>query len=119
MATSTPLTLVQGDTFSRVITFTSSGSPSVVNLTGATIRGDIRKEYNTDVVASFVIDYTDMTNGQFTIKLSSAVTAALPMNTNGRITSFVFDLEITYPGSPAVVETFYSDYLKVTKEVTK
>jgi len=114
------LTFKQGATVQFPITITATtGSPlGPVDLTGYTFKADIRKEYNTAVVASFTINETDLVNGQFNIELSAAVTEALPMNTKGRVTSFVFDVDMYAPGSPQVIDTPIDGYLKVTHRVT-
>jgi len=114
------LTFNQGATVQFPITITATtGSPlGPVNLTGYTFAADIRKEYNTDVIASFVINETDLANGEFNIELSAAVSEALPMNSKGRVTSFVFDVDMYAPGSPQVVDTPITGYLKVAHRVT-
>lgn len=110
------LTFNQGETVSFPVVMTGPDEVTPTDLTGATITSDVRKEYNTDVVASFTIVETDLVNGSFSINLSSAITEALPMNTKGRITSFVFDVDIKY--ADLTVDTPISGYLKVTRRVT-
>ena len=110
--------LIQGDSFSKDITYASQGSPTTVDLTGCTISGDIRKEFTTDVVASFDVTNTDLSTGQFNIALSAAVTAALPMNVKNKNTVFVYDVQISWPTSPVTVDTILSGYFKVQQQVT-
>lgn len=110
------LDMVQGDSFRRTITYSTSGSPSVVDLTGATITGSIRKEYDTDVITTFNIENRDDPSGTFDIALTPTQTSALPMNRRGRITSFVFDVEITFGTGDK--KTILYGYLKVQREVT-
>lgn len=115
MSDTPSLQFVQGETVSFPVTVTDSlGVP--IDLSGATIKSDIRKEYNTDVVASFTIEETDLLNGQFALTMTSVTSEALPMNTTGRITSFVFDVDVYYPGGN--IETIISGYLKVVRGVT-
>ena len=110
------LDLVQGDSFLKTITIAVEGSPSAVDLTDATISGSIRKEYTTDVLLTFTVSNRDDANGQFDISLTPAQTASLPMNRDGRITSFVFDVQVAY--NTGVVRTYLYGYLKVQREVT-
>lgn len=113
---------VHGDTVNIPITWTGpeTGSPpnAPVNLTGATIRADIKKEYTGEVLTSFNIIETDFATGKFTLNLPASLSALLPQNPKGRIMSFVFDVDIQYAGSPITKETMMTGYLKVTNEVT-
>ena len=120
MSTPISLTFTQGETVQFPVTITAtSGSPlGPVNLVGYTFKADIRKEYTTDVIASFTIAETDLANGQFTLEMSSTDSAALPINTSGRVTSFVFDVDMIGAGSPATISTPISGYLKVVHQVT-
>lgn len=111
------LYLHQGDSKSWPVTVTDTGSPPAVDLTGVTLSGDIRLEYDSDVVGSFSFTETDMANGQFSIDIDSVVSAALPVT--GVKTSFVFDIQFNYGGSPAVIKTPISGYLIVSREVTR
>lgn len=111
------ITLHQGDTKTWTFTWAVSGSPSIVDLSGATLTGDIRLEYDSDVVGSFYFVETDMANGQFTFGIDEATSSALPVKSNK--TSFVFDIQVTFPGSPVTIETPYWGYLIVQREVTK
>jgi len=116
MADMISLSIVHGDDASFPVTVAAEGSPSVVDLTGATITADIRKEYSSAVVGSFTITETDLSIGSFSLDLSSATTTALPQNTKGRIQSFVFDVQIVYADTTR--DTIISGYLKVANEVT-
>lgn len=106
----------QGETKSFPVTIKDKDTGTPIDLTGATITSDIRKEYNTAVVASFTITETDLANGSFSLDISSTVSEALPMNSKGRITSFVFDVDIKYVNLD--IATPISGYLKVTRQVT-
>lgn len=116
MADTISLGFVHGDDVTFPVELTATGSPTTVDLTGATVKADIRKEYTGDVIASFTPNYTDLPNGKFELGLTSAQTSLLPQNTRGRINSFVFDVEITYLDTTK--DTIISGYLKVTNEVT-
>ena len=111
------LYLHQGDSKSWPVTMTQSGSPSAVDLTGVTITGDIRTEYDTSVVASFSITETDLANGEFSFNISSTDSASLPVT--GSKTSFVFDIQLNYGGSPPTIKTPITGYLIVSREVTR
>jgi len=111
----TKLTIVQGDDKSWPITFTdSAGDP--VDLTGSTFSGKFKKEFSTpdaDAV-SFTFTDVDLANGQFTMSLAAADTAALTIKPTDK--SFVFDAQVTYSGGQ--VETFMRGYLIINPEVT-
>lgn len=109
------LFLHQGDNKSWPVTISASGSPSTVDLTGVTLSGDIRAEYNTDIVGSFTFTETDLANGQFSIDISAATSAALPIEDFRK--SFVFDIQIDWPGGN--IDTPISGYLIVQREVTR
>ena len=115
MADMISLSFVHGDDVTYPITIKdSNGVP--IDLTGATVKSDIRKEYGSTVIASFTPNYTDLANGTFEITLDAATSASLPQNTKGRINSFVFDVELTDISGNK--DTIISGYLKVTNEVT-
>ena len=108
----------QGETVLYPVVITEKDTGTPIDLTGAVITGDIRKEYNTEVLASFVITNINyqLVDGGFELTLSSAISEALPMNNKGRITSFVFDVDVKYPSGR--IDTPISGYLKVTRRVT-
>lgn len=110
------LSFVQGDDVTFPVTITAPGSPSTVNLTGSTITGSIRKEYTSPVVGSFTIVGTNLAAGQFSLVLPKTVTSVLPINATSKITSYVFDVQITYPSGS--VETVITGYLKMQHQVT-
>lgn len=111
------LYMVQGDYKDWQVTITQTGSPSVRDLTGYTLSGDIRKEYNTEVAGSFTINAVDLTNGQFDFAVTSSTSTNLPVTSP--LTSFVFDIQGIPPGSPQQPETLFWGYLKVRREVTR
>ena len=116
MADTISLGFVHGDDVTFPVEMTQPGSPTAVDLSGATVKADIRKEYGTAVLASFTPVYTDLPNGKFELTLDAATSATLPENPKGRINSFVFDVEVTYVDTTK--DTIISGYLKVTNEVT-
>lgn len=115
MADTISLDFVHGDNVTYPITLKDAAG-GAIDLTGATVKSDIRKEYNTGVITSFVPNYTDLANGAFELVLSQASSTLLPQSKRGRINSFVFDVEILYAGGNK--DTIISGYLKVTNEVT-
>jgi hypothetical protein len=85
------LTIEQGTTFTRVLTFKTALGVAI-NLTGNTIAGQIRYTYaDTSPAASFVVNLADAANGNITISLSDTSTSAL---TPG---GAVYDIERTKP----------------------
>lgn len=110
------LEFVQGDTVYIDVLWESTGSPSTVNLQNSTITASIRKEYNTEVLASFSVEETDLSNGQFKLILSATDSAALPVRANSRITSFVFDVNVVLQDGS--VQTPIYGYLKMQRQVT-
>lgn len=110
------LSYVQGDDKSFPVTVSSPGSPTVVDLSGSIIKADIRKEYTTAVIGSFNITETDLSTGQFSLDLVGSETALFPINKSAKITSYVFDVQITYPSTK--VETIITGYLKMQHQVT-
>lgn len=116
MADTISLSFVHGDDVTYPVEMAAEGSPSIIDLTGATVKADIRKEFGSAVLASFTPIYTDLPNGKFSLNIPAATSATLPQNTKGRINSFVFDVELTYVDTTK--DTIISGYLKVTNEVT-
>lgn len=115
MADTISLSFVHGDDVTYPIEITDpDGLP--IDLTGATARSDIRKEYTTGVVGSFGVSFTDAINGKFEITLDQATSSALPQNRSGRITSFVFDVEVIFGSGDK--DTIITGYLKVANQVT-
>ena len=110
------LTFNQGATVQFPITIKDSATGDPIDLTNYVFASDIRKEYNTSVIESFTINETDLANGTFNIELSSVQSEGLPANSNGRVTSFVFDVDMTAPGG--TVDTPISGYLKMVHRVT-
>lgn len=109
------LSFVQGSTPRYTIVVKQNDANSTpVNLTGCTISGDIRLEYGAPVLTSWNVSPTNLAQGRFEIHLTKTQTAALPVS--GFRTSFVFDIDVTFPNGD--VKTYLYGYLKVTREVT-
>lgn len=96
----------QGSTFFRTLTIrdTATPTPNLINLTGYTYAGKLRKTATSeDVIAVITCTVLNQgTNlGQLTIEMSAAVTALIPVKCqrkNPRWTEdFAYDIEVTYP----------------------
>jgi hypothetical protein len=94
-------TIEQGATFSKVVTWKDS-SGAGINLTGYTVTGKIkRKTSDQTALASFTATLANQgTNpGQFTLSLTSTVTASLPTVTGPTaqkaLLECVYDVEAT------------------------
>jgi len=89
------------------------GNP--INLIGATLESQIRKDYNGDVVATFDCELVDPYNGTFTAKMDNETSSSLPIK--GSKTRFVFDIELTYSNGDKT-KIVYGN-LVITREVTR
>ena len=106
---------VQGDTFFMNVDWQDEeGNP--LNLTGATISSSVRKEYHTEVLASFTVTPIDLENGQFRITLADDITATLPARPKSAVTSFVFDINAKFSNGETI--TPIHGYLKMQRQVT-
>ena len=109
------LSFNQGETVQYPVTIKDNETGNPIDLTSYTVTSDIRKEYNQPVIASFTVNTTNLDIGEFILELDSITSESLPMNTGGRITSFVFDVDLTAGSS---VATPITGYLKVQRGVT-
>lgn len=109
MAIYANLTVDQGSDFSSVVTVTDSDGV-LVDLTNYTYRGQVRRTYASSTAVDFVITANTPTNGQLTITLTSAQTAAMKA---GR---YVYDVEIE---SGNVTTRVVEGQLEVTPRVTR
>jgi hypothetical protein len=101
----------QGTDFSETFTVTDvHGAP--VNLTGATLRSQIRKSYTSTTSYDLTITPVDLATGQIKFELSNTLTASLKDGRyvydaeyvlNGLITRFVKGLVTVYPRVTQVV----------------
>ena len=87
MATQRNLYIDQGSTFSVTITV-SDYLDNPLNLTGATLRGQIRKSYYSISSTALTVTAPTPTNGEIVVSLTAAQTLALKP---GR---YVYDVEI-------------------------
>jgi len=102
----------QGADYIQPITMRDSLTQVATDLTGCTVRGQVRQRFeDTDALASFVVNYDDLPNGKFTLTISNTVTAALKFDTG------VYDVELVYPSG--VVDRILQGKVVLSQEVTK
>ena len=102
----------QGSDYIQKITVKESVSQLAVDITGCTVRGQVRVNVeDTTPAASFVAAVTDGAAGEFQISLSNTVTAALDFETG------YYDVEIVYPSG--VVDRLLQGKAVLSKEVTR
>ena len=83
-----------------------------VNLTGATLRAQMRRSPDTEVIATFAVDVDDALAGQITMTLDHEVTAGLTPEVD-----YVYDIEVVSAG---LVTTYGRGYrLSVRPDVTR
>lgn len=93
----------QGSTFTLPFELQDE-SGVAVSLSGATIAGKIRSApESTTVIATFTGTVTDGPNGEGQVSLSAATTAALTADNSGagnrKLTTWVYDIEVTFSDS--------------------
>jgi len=113
MATVKNLVIDQGTTFSLSITV-SDANANEIDLTGYTLRAQLRKSYGATSYTSFTVAADDPTTGELTISLTDAQTSALKA---GR---YVYDVEIVAPvADGSTVTRVLEGIITVTPEVTR
>jgi len=110
MAIVTNLTVDQGADFSALIDITDS-SGNVLNLTGYTVAGQLRKNYDSTAYTQFGATVSNTIGGTITIILTDTQTRSI---TAGR---YVYDVEITSSGGE--VTRVLEGQVEVTPEVTR
>lgn len=115
------LLLKQGSTFGPHLITLKDSNNTAINITGATIRAQIRKTSDAaTAVASGDFVITNGAAGQFTFGFSTATTAALQVDTiseTGADSQYVWDMEIQYADG-RVYPLMYGK-VSVFREVTK
>jgi hypothetical protein len=109
MAIYANLVVDQGTDFSSFVTLEDT-SGAIVDLTGYTAAGMIRRTYLSTSSTSFTTSIPDPTTGEIKIQLASSVTGAMKA---GR---YVYDLEITSSGG--AVSRVVEGQLEVNPGVT-
>jgi hypothetical protein len=88
MATISNIFIDQGSDYSNVITVSASnGQP--LNLTGYTVKSQIRKSYTSSIAYNFATSIFAPASGKVRLQLSAAASEAIPP---GR---YLYDVEIT------------------------
>jgi len=114
MATVKNLVIDQGTTFSLSI-IVSDANANEIDLTGYTLRAQLRKSYGATSYTAFTVEAADdPTTGELTISLTDAQTSALKA---GR---YVYDVEIVAPvADGSTVTRVLEGIITVTPEVTR
>jgi hypothetical protein len=110
MAIVSNLTVDQGSTFSASIDITDTEN-NLLNLTGYTVAGQIRKTYDSSTAVDFTGSVSNAALGEVTISLTATQTNALIA---GR---YVYDVEITSAGG--TVTRVIEGQVEVTPGVTQ
>jgi hypothetical protein len=110
MAIVSNLTVDQGSTFSASIDITDTEN-NLLNLTGYTVAGQIRKTYDSSTAVDFTGSVSNAVLGEVTISLTATQTNALIA---GR---YVYDVEITSAGG--TVTRVIEGQVEVTPGVTQ
>lgn len=107
-----PLTITRGDSFDMLVTVRQNGTP--VNLTGATVTGQVRETADSaTVLCTFDCVLANQTTnvGLVTCSLDKTETAALTVSTA------TYDIQIDWLDGRR--QTFLSGDITVRKDVTK
>ena len=109
------LTIEQGATFSRVITWTNSAGTQI-DLTDYSVASQIRYKHSSETaIVDFTATITDDVNGEITISLTDTQTSALNPNTSA--SKYVWDMELTSSGGQ--VTRLLEGSVEVSPEVTR
>ena len=110
MAILSNLTVDQGSTFNVTVDITDA-TGNVLNLTGYTVAGQIRKNFDSSTFTAFTGSVSNAGLGELTIALTSTQTNALVA---GR---YVYDVEIT--SATSAITRVLEGQLEVTPGVTR
>jgi len=110
MAAKANIVIDQGTTFLTYLALTSADG-SVLNLTGYTARGQIRKWYTSNSYVNFTITITQPTDGYINLALTANSTANMEP---GR---YVYDIEAV--DNIGTITRVIEGIVTVTPEVTK
>lgn len=110
MAIYSNLTIDQGSTFKANIDVTDADGDAL-NLTGYTVAGQVRKNYNSSTATDFTASVTNVSDGVIQISLTGTQTNGLKA---GR---YVYDVEIT--SSSGEVTRVIEGQVEVTPGVTR
>ncbi len=110
----------QGATFGPMRVELTNPDATPVNLTGCTVRGQLRKKaLSADVVAQFEVAVIDPQGGVFTFGFTDEVTAGIPAGESVKAleSAYVWDMEVL--DSTGRVNPLYYGDVKVFREVTR
>lgn len=110
MATVRNIVIDQGTTFTLSITV-SDFTDTPIDLTGYTLRSQMRKSYNSNSYTAFTVTSDDPTEGEIKLSLTATQTSAL------RYGRYVYDIEIV--SSTGEVTRVLEGIVTVNPEVTK
>lgn len=110
MAIISNLVIDQGSTFTADIDVTDRYG-NVLDLTGYTVAGQIRKTYSSSTAVDFTAAVSQATNGVVTISLSSGQTGGMKA---GR---YVYDVEVT--SSDSQVTRIIEGQVEINPQVTR
>lgn len=118
---SVDLTGKQGGTWTFTVTaYQSTGGP-VLDLTGYSARGQIRKTYaSTDIIKSFTFSIPSPTTGVVNVSMAASDTTAIPAGKlpTDSASTYVYDIEI-HTGSPETVTRLMEGRLFIDPQVTR
>lgn len=113
------LSIEQGTTFKKTITWKAGTPPVPVNLTGAKARMQIREDLDSPTV---LLTLTTENGGIEIDTVLGEITLFIPASTTAAITweSAVYDLEILLPAHPEPdVRRLLRGSIRIAKEVTR
>lgn len=112
MAAYVELYMDQGATFNNVINLTDDVTNATVNISGYTVRSQMRRSYySANASAELVCTITDASNGAITMSLAAANTS------NIKAGRYLFDLETT--DTSGIKARILEGIITVTPEITR
>jgi hypothetical protein len=111
MAIYSDFTIDRGSNYSQIVSVTGPNG-ALLNLTGYSARGKIRKSYASTTSVDFTIAIPNPTLGELVISLSSSTSLTLKA---GR---YVYDIEI-YRSSPSEVVRVLEGQVEITPSVVQ
>jgi hypothetical protein len=117
MAVLNPITLTfsQGDDVSVPLQFFEPDNITPTNKSGCTYQGFIRDTYDGDIIATWVIQLTNLSIGKITLTLPNSVTSQIDVPLARKI--FVFDIEET--NAQGKKQKVLGDKVQVLREATR
>jgi len=112
MAAYAELYLDQGTTFNNVINLTDDMTNAYINVAGYVVRSQMRRSYfSANISANIICTITDAANGEITMSMPAANTAAIKA---GR---YLYDVEVVDTGGNT--SRILEGIITVTPEVTR